>query len=342
MPKFPISPISFINADIPIYLETSHARRSSEGDKSAEHICPKCSTNSRDQPIHCISVSPAPPSYQSVTLPTPSPGKLAVPNLNVKTSDHRSQPFRPNRPEPTFRPHEEGRSRVRFRHNAFSPISPHLSNHELDNSRSGHAGLGIPEAPFKPDVSPITPGTAEKAEGTNSEKENKGGPFAALNLAQRIEQRLWKYRESQNVVKRWLVEIISWTFSFFCMAGIVIVLYFYQNGPLPHWPMGLTINAYISVLAKVASAALLLPVSEALGQLKWNWFQAKSENGESKKMWDFEVRVACLTLDIPPANYPLICAIVLTFATSSLTTRLVDHGVPSCCYCVPKGSHLRP
>jgi hypothetical protein len=38
-------------------------------------------------------------------------------------------------------------------------------------------------------------------------------------------------------------------------------------------------------LSKVASAALLLPVSEALGQLKWSWFQG----GKSQKMWDFEI-----------------------------------------------------
>ncbi|KAL5372495.1 hypothetical protein DPSP01_013457 [Paraphaeosphaeria sporulosa] len=63
------------------------------------------------------------------------------------------------------------------------------------------------------------------------------------------------------------------------------MLGFHQNGRIPKWPLGLTLNAYISVLSKVASAALLLPVSEALGQLKWSWFQG----ARSKKMWDFEI-----------------------------------------------------
>jgi hypothetical protein len=39
-----------------------------------------------------------------------------------------------------------------------------------------------------------------------------------------------------------------------------------------------------SILGKVASAALIVPTSEALGQLKWHWFQESS-----KAMWDFEI-----------------------------------------------------
>ncbi|KAF2707837.1 hypothetical protein K504DRAFT_470184 [Pleomassaria siparia CBS 279.74] len=104
------------------------------------------------------------------------------------------------------------------------------------------------------------------------------------NIAQRIEKRLWQYSSSGNVVKRWLLEIISWIISALCMGTIIGILLYYQNDKLPRIPGGLTLNAIIAVLSKVASAALLLPASEALGQLKWSWFQ-----GDSKKMWDFEI-----------------------------------------------------
>ncbi|KAH7350468.1 hypothetical protein BKA66DRAFT_599733 [Pyrenochaeta sp. MPI-SDFR-AT-0127] len=40
---------------------------------------------------------------------------------------------------------------------------------------------------------------------------------------------------------------------------------------------------FANILGKVASAALIVPTSEALGQLKWNWFYS------SKAMWDFEI-----------------------------------------------------
>ncbi|KAJ4293706.1 hypothetical protein N0V90_008990 [Kalmusia sp. IMI 367209] len=292
MPNFPVSPISFTNADIPIYLDSSHDQTSLRIDETSEHICPKCSASSKDQPIHCITVSPAPPPYTTVTPRTASLGRLAVPVLNLQTAaGHWSNPGRPHRPAPTFRPDGEGR-RVRFRHNAFSPIASRTHDHHLDGNQRSQIGLGIPDAPFKPDASPITPGTAEKAEKVKeiqTQQESSGGLFGASNFAQGIEQKLWNYSASRNVVKRWLMEIISWTLSALCMAAIIIALHIYQRQPLPKWPLGLTLNAFISVLAKVASAALLLPVSEALGQLKWNWFQARqNKSKESKKMWDFE------------------------------------------------------
>jgi hypothetical protein len=117
------------------------------------------------------------------------------------------------------------------------------------------------------------------------EEDKAGGSDGATNLAQRIEQKLWKYSKSGNVAKRWLLELISWILSAACMAGIVIMLMVLQDKRIPTWPLGLTLNAYISVLSKTASAALLLPVSEALGQLKWSRFQGDS----SQKVWDFEL-----------------------------------------------------
>lgn len=126
----------------------------------------------------------------------------------------------------------------------------------------------------------MTPGTAERGV-----QEDGVGSQDASNLAQRIEQKLWNYSNSRNVVKKWLIEIISWLLSALCMAGIIIMLLAYKNKRIPSWPLGLTLNAYVSVLSKVASASLLLPVSEALGQLKWSWFQ----EDKSKKMWDFEL-----------------------------------------------------
>jgi hypothetical protein len=55
-----------------------------------------------------------------------------------------------------------------------------------------------------------------------------------------------------------------------------------SDQPLNKWPLGLTI---ITILSKVASAALILPISEAIGQLKWSWFYGQ----ESKDAFDFEI-----------------------------------------------------
>jgi hypothetical protein len=67
----------------------------------------------------------------------------------------------------------------------------------------------------------------------------------------------------------WLLEILSWCFSAICMAGIFGVLLFYNGKEIPQWPMGLTINGYISILSGLSKSALLLPTAEAIGQLKW-------------------------------------------------------------------------
>ncbi|KAF2183985.1 hypothetical protein K469DRAFT_204504 [Zopfia rhizophila CBS 207.26] len=115
---------------------------------------------------------------------------------------------------------------------------------------------------------------------STTDKEDESSP----NIAQRIEKRLWQYNSSRNVAAQWLLEIISWVISAICMSAIIGVLSYLKDERLPKWPLNLTLNAYIAILSKVASAALVLPISEALGQLKWSWFQ-----GDSKKMWDFEI-----------------------------------------------------
>ena len=41
---------------------------------------------------------------------------------------------------------------------------------------------------------------------------------------------------------------------------------------------------FIAIFAGFAKSALLVPTAEALGQLKWDWYQSKP-----KKMLDFEI-----------------------------------------------------
>ncbi|CAN9102599.1 unnamed protein product [Alternaria alternata] len=112
----------------------------------------------------------------------------------------------------------------------------------------------------------------------NSENTTPPPPYRAsiqqkpsLDLSQRFEKKLAEYNASQNILKRWLFEIISLTISAICM-----------NQPLSEWPLASTVQ---NVLSKIASAALILPISEAIGQLKWAWFRGS----ESKDMIDFEI-----------------------------------------------------
>ncbi|CAO2655606.1 Nn.00g044090.m01.CDS01 [Neocucurbitaria sp. VM-36] len=104
---------------------------------------------------------------------------------------------------------------------------------------------------------------------------------ASLNITQRLERKLAQYNASQNVLKRWLFEIASWFVSAMCM-GAIIGIYLRVNGEEmldSGWLL-----TFSNVLGKIASAALIVPTSEALGQLKWNWFT----NEKSRTIWDFE------------------------------------------------------
>jgi hypothetical protein len=264
----PTPPISSDNAVVPIYHDPGHGQESSPPHREADdYICPICGASARDQPIHCISASTDPPSYRSVIEATPSSRLSTLPILNLEIPRPSSGPETPLRAlqfDPQGRPH------LRFRQNAFSPLSPQ----PIRSKRS--LGLEVPDVSSRPDINPITPGTVEKADEYSS---------GSSNFAQRIEQRLWRYSTSKNFLKRWLLEIISWLLSAACMAGIIVVLVVYKDKSIPNWPLGLTLNAYISVLSKIATAALLLPVSEALGQLKWSWFN----KDKSTKLWDFEI-----------------------------------------------------
>jgi hypothetical protein len=70
--------------------------------------------------------------------------------------------------------------------------------------------------------------------------------------------------------------------SLIYQGAIIAILASLQDRPLGHWSSGLML---ITVLSKIASAALILSISEAIGQLKWSWFYGK----DSKDAFDFEI-----------------------------------------------------
>ena len=82
----------------------------------------------------------------------------------------------------------------------------------------------------------------------------------------------WK-RMLAFVNKCWIWEMLSWFISAACMAAIVIVLLKLDGRPLPEWPFSIQLNSVLSVLAVSAKATLVLPVSQALSQLKWTRFR---------------------------------------------------------------------
>ncbi|KAH7093062.1 hypothetical protein FB567DRAFT_433121 [Paraphoma chrysanthemicola] len=268
---------------IPIYLETHDERSVSKGygttptTPTTPEIIPQSKST---------YLSPA-----DAIIPQSSPSPVdPSPTTTIQTSSDRSviwpipepppEVVQPPSRRPLLRFFPSDRPRVRLDHLTVDTTFDKRASQKggLENAESkADFGLGIRNGPPKPPSIRVQPPPFENEKGES-----------APNIAQRLEEKLWRYSSSGNVFERWLLEIISWLISAICMGAIIAALAVLQDQPASRWPFdkaGLTLNAFVSILSRIAGAALLLPVAEALGQLKWIWFV----RGDSKKMWDFEM-----------------------------------------------------
>jgi hypothetical protein len=78
---------------------------------------------------------------------------------------------------------------------------------------------------MREDMSPPNPGTSNIPHNTTNHDKAPPPSYrlsthdsTSLDIPQRIEQKLAQYNTSQNVFKRWIFEIISWTTSAICMV----------------------------------------------------------------------------------------------------------------------------
>jgi len=100
-----------------------------------------------------------------------------------------------------------------------------------------------------------------------------------------------KHFESANTVlkllyNRWLWEILGAFISMTAIIAIVAILASHDGGPLSEWNYSITLNSLISLFATVAKAALLLPVGQVLGQLKWIWFHQRARRLDHLQTFD--------------------------------------------------------
>ncbi|KAH7312656.1 hypothetical protein B0I35DRAFT_481094 [Stachybotrys elegans] len=85
-------------------------------------------------------------------------------------------------------------------------------------------------------------------------------------------------------VWQWYPEILWCVASIFLFCSIVAVLAWRNNKPLPNWYGSLTVNTVVALLSTVCRAATIVPVSEGISQLKWNWMAQ-----ETRSLGDIEV-----------------------------------------------------
>lgn len=70
----------------------------------------------------------------------------------------------------------------------------------------------------------------------------------------------------------WKWELASVLLTIGLLAAIVAIMLHFENRTLADWPLGISLNTLIALLATIMRAAMLVAVAEVIGQLKWTWF----------------------------------------------------------------------
>ena len=91
-------------------------------------------------------------------------------------------------------------------------------------------------------------------------------------ILQSIMPKKFRYCTKSTVNLIWLPEIASFLFALLALVAIIILLAARKDKPLPKWPSLLNINSLVAIFSSISKAALLLSISECIGELKWIWF----------------------------------------------------------------------
>lgn len=89
-------------------------------------------------------------------------------------------------------------------------------------------------------------------------------------------------RRNSRLADTWFIEIASISLSLISFLAILITLACYNGKILFSWHK-VTINTVISIFATISRVCLMVAVSSALGQWRWNWFY-----GQSRPLADFD------------------------------------------------------
>lgn len=77
-------------------------------------------------------------------------------------------------------------------------------------------------------------------------------------------------------LKDWCPEMISLAICLAALVGIIAVAASQDGKPLRNIIGPLTLNAMVAILTSILKAALLMPVAQAISELKWVWFATGS------------------------------------------------------------------
>uniref|UniRef100_A0A8H7N2X7 Uncharacterized protein n=1 Tax=Bionectria ochroleuca TaxID=29856 RepID=A0A8H7N2X7_BIOOC len=130
-------------------------------------------------------------------------------------------------------------------------------------------------------------------------------------------------------LEAWAGEII-WSFlAVLLFLTLIIILTLYDGRPMPKWPMGLTLNTVIAILATISRAFTVIPITEGLSQLKWNWLALRKRPLRDLYIFDQASRGPWGSLILIPkmrgrfmslailASFILVSGLITSFLTQS-------------------------
>ncbi|KAF1817671.1 hypothetical protein P152DRAFT_427675 [Eremomyces bilateralis CBS 781.70] len=175
-------------------------------------------------------------------------------------------------------------SQEQTRGSTSQPFPPSYGSPPSSTDKLSKPYLGPRLAPLDPKLRRKLPTLVQLSESKPTTETKAAWRLVPSTNRPEKPKKSWNLIFTRWVTEWWLWEILCLCASAFCMGAIITTLACYDGEPIPEFKFGITLNAFISVLARISSASLLFPTSEALGQLKWNWFRS-----DLKRMIDFEM-----------------------------------------------------
>ena len=88
---------------------------------------------------------------------------------------------------------------------------------------------------------------------------------------------------SRWILLEWWEEILSITIAIVCTALSIVILIHMDGRSLSEWKLRLQPNTLIALFATITRAALIYPLAECLGHLKWRYFERPRELAHLQK-----------------------------------------------------------
>lgn len=85
-------------------------------------------------------------------------------------------------------------------------------------------------------------------------------------------------KEVKSSKPHWWLEIAALFLCICAFVSTIVLLFFAHGKPLVDYPLFISLNASISILATITRVLLGFALGSCLGQWKWNWFKKRSDS----------------------------------------------------------------